>query len=109
MLRSPSFLLITDVIKIAAYRAESLLLRWLRPYFPRADDEGRAFLRAALQQPADLVVAGDQLLVRLAPMSAPRFTAALRALCAELNALEPRFPETDYRLRYEVAESSATL
>jgi hypothetical protein len=31
---------ITDVIKIAAYRAESLLLRWLRPYFPRADDEG---------------------------------------------------------------------
>jgi hypothetical protein len=101
--------LITDVIKIAAYRAESLLLRWLRPSFPRADDEGRAFLRAALQQPADLVVTGDQLLVRLAPMSAPRFTAALRAICTELNALTPRFPETDYRLRYEVAEPRVTL
>jgi hypothetical protein len=101
--------LITDVIKIAAYRAESLLLRWLRPYFPRADDEGRAFLRAALQQRADLVVKGDQLLVRLAPMSAPRFTAALRALCTELNALTPRFPETGYRLRYEVLELPVTL
>ena len=99
--------LITDVIKIAAYRAESQLLGWLRPHFPRADDEGRAFLRAVLQQPADLVVTGEQLLVRVAPMSAPRFTAALRALCAELNAREPCFPETPYRLRYEVAEPPA--
>jgi hypothetical protein len=94
---------------ITAYRAESLLLRWLRPYFPSADDEGRTFLRAAAQLSRDLRVAGDQLLLRLAPESAPRFTAALRALCAELNALEPRFPETDYRLHYEVAEPSATL
>lgn len=101
--------LITDVIKMAAYRAESVLLRLLRPHFKRAEDEGRAFLRAALQQPADLVVEGDDVLVRFAPLSAPRFTAALRALCAELNAIEPCFPETDYRLRYEVAELPATL
>jgi hypothetical protein len=42
-------------------------------------------------------------------MSAPRFTAALRALCTELNALTPRFPETGYRLRYEVLELPVTL
>ncbi len=99
--------LFTDAIKAAAYRAESMLLRLLRPHFKRADDEGRAFLRAAVQLPADLVVEGDQLLVRFAPMSAPRFTAALRALCDALNAHEPRFPETTYRLRYEVAEPPA--
>jgi len=97
--------LFTDAIKAAAYRAESMLLRLLRPHFKRADDEGRAFLRAAMQLPADLVVEGDQLRVRFAPMSAPRFTSALRALCDELNALAPHFPETTYRLRYEVAES----
>jgi Transposase protein len=96
--------LFTDAIKAAAYRAESVLLRRLRPHFTRADDEGRAFLRAALHQPADLVVEAEQLRVRVAPMSAPRFTAALRALCDELNALEPHFPETPYRLRYEVAD-----
>jgi hypothetical protein len=62
---------------------------------------------AAMQLPADLVVEGDQLRVRFAPMSAPRFTAALGALCDELNALEPHFPESTYRLRYEVAEPPA--
>jgi hypothetical protein len=56
-----------------------------------------------------LVVKGDQLLVRLAPMSAPRFTAALRALCTELNALARRFPETGYRLCYEVMDLPVTL
>ena len=60
-----------------------------------------------MQLPADLLVEDDRLLVRFAPMSAPRFTAALRALCDELNALQPRFPETNYRLRYEVVEPAA--
>ena len=96
--------LVTDAIKAAVYRAESALLRLLRPHLSRADDEGRAFLRTAVQQPGDLLVVGDEVVVRLAPMAAPRYTAALRALCDDLNALQPRFPETTYRLRYEVAE-----
>jgi hypothetical protein len=96
--------LLTDAIKAAVDRAESALLRLLRPYLSRADDEGRAFLRTAVAQPGDLLVAGDDLVVRLAPMSAPRYTAALRALCNQLNALQPRVPETTYRLRYEVGE-----
>ena len=102
---APERKLFTDAIKAATYRAESLLLRLLRPHLQRAEDEGRAFLRAAVQLPGDLLVAGDEVTVRLHAMSAPRFTAALRALCEELNALEPRFPETRYRLRYEVAAS----
>lgn len=101
---APERNLVTDILKIAAYRTESALLQALRPHFPRADDEGRAFLQAVFQQTADLIVTGDEVCVRVAPMSAPRFTAALRALCAALNELEPRFPETTYRLRYEVAE-----
>ena len=103
---APERKLITDIIKIATYRTEGALLRSLRPHFARAEDEGRAFLRTVFQQPADLVVTDAELCVRMAPMSAPRFTTALRALCAELNALEARFPETSYRLRYEVAEPS---
>lgn len=95
--------LFTDVIKTACYRAETVLLRLLVPHFPRAEDEGRAFLKTAMEQPADLRVNGDDVTIRFAPMSAPRFTAALTALCEAVNALEPRFPETTYRLRYEVA------
>ena len=106
---SPERKLLTDTIKAAVYRAESALLRLVRPHLSRADDEGRAFLRTAVAQPGDLLVQGDDLVVRLAPMSAPRYTAALRALCNELNALQPRFPETTYRMRYEVAEPAAAL
>lgn len=92
----------TDAIKSAAYRAETILLNLLRPHYSRAADEGRAFLRNAVQQTGDLQVDGDEVVVQLAPMSAPRYTAALRALCEELNRLAPTFPETTYRLRYEV-------
>ena len=64
----------------------------------------RAFLRNVVTQRADVVVHGDEVLVRLEPLSAPRFTAALSALCHELNTATPQFPESSYRLRYEVAE-----
>lgn len=100
---SPERKLFTDMVKASVYRAESRLLGLLRPHFKRTEDEGRAFLQTAIQQPGSLAVQGDLVTVRLAPMSAPRFTAALQALCDELNALAPRFPETSYRLRYEVA------
>lgn len=93
--------LFTDAIKAAVYRAESALLSLLRGHFKRADDEGRAFLREAVRQPADIEVAGDQVTVRLGHMSAPRFTRSLEDLCAQLNALAPCFPETAYRLRFE--------
>jgi hypothetical protein len=95
--------LFTDGIKAATYRAESGLLQLVRPHFKRAEDEGRAFLRNAVQLSGDLLVEGDRVIVRFAPMSALRFTTALGHLCEALNAMEPRFPETSYRLRYEVA------
>jgi hypothetical protein len=94
--------LFTDAIKAAAYRAESTLLRLLRPHFQRSEDEGRAFLRDTMQQPGELLVDGDNVLVRLAPKSALRYTESLRGLCEELNALGLKFPETNYSLRYEV-------
>ncbi len=100
---SPERKLFTDVVKAAAYRAESALLEVLRPHFPRIDEEGRAFLRNAVQQSGDLLVEGDTLVVRLAPMSAPRYTAALKALCARLNEANPTYLGSSYRLRYEVA------
>ena len=96
----------TDAIKAAAFRAETAMFAILRPHFKRAEDEGRAFLRAAIHQPGDLIVDGDVLRVRLAPMSAPRFTVALEALCADLNARDPCFPESSYRLRFEVAQAA---
>ncbi len=92
-----------DAVRAAAYRAESMLLEVLRPHFPRADEEGRAFLRNAVQQSGDLVLDGTDLVVRLAPMSAPRYTAALRSLCAVLTTYRPTYPGSPMHVRYEVA------
>jgi hypothetical protein len=94
----------TDAIKAATYRAESRLVDLVRPHFKRSDDEARDFLKTAFQHPADILVNGDLVTVRFGPLSAPRFTAALRGLCSELNSLNPRFPESTYRLVYEVQE-----
>lgn len=99
--------LLTDVIKAACYRAETALLRLLEPSFSRAEDEGRAFLRSLMEQRADLIVDGDDVTVRFMPMSAPRYTSALRALCEAINEHAPTFPETTYRLHFAVAAEAS--
>lgn len=94
----------TDAVKAATYRAESALVPLLQPYFRRSEDEARDFLKTVFKQPGDLIVDGDQVTVRFSPLSAPRFTAALRGLCSELNKLNPRFPESTYRMAYAVSD-----
>jgi hypothetical protein len=103
---SPERKLFTDAIKAACYRAETALLRLLEPNFARAEDEGRNLLRSVMEKPADLLVDGDNVTVRFAELSAPRFTAALRGLCESLNDKKPTFPETSYRLHFTVAEAA---
>ena len=99
---APERKLLTDAVKMAAYRAESKLLEMVRPHFARTDDEGRVFVKEALDLCGDLAVEGDEVRVVLQPMSAPRFTRVLEALCKELNALHPSYPESPYRLCYAV-------
>ncbi len=79
---SPERKRIHDAIRMATYNAESALARLLAPHYARADDEARTLLREAFRAPADLEIVGDHLHVRLAPLSAPRRTRAIAALCA---------------------------
>lgn len=94
--------LLVDAVKMAAYRAETKLVQLVGPHFARNEDEGRRLIKEALALSGDLLVDGTQVTVRLQPMSAPRFTRALVALCAALNEMDTRFPESPYHLRYEV-------
>jgi hypothetical protein len=97
----------TDGIKAAAYRAEGVLLSLLRPHFARPDEEGRAFLREVFDAHADLDVTDRGLHVRFEPMSAPRFSHALAALCDEVNKLPVHFPETSLGMTFSVASTGA--
>ena len=93
---------IHDAIRMATYNAESALARLLTPHYARADDEARSLLREAFASPADLQVTGNELHVRIDPLSAPRRTQAIAGLCDELTATKTIYPGTDLTLVFSV-------
>ena len=93
---------ITHAIRMAAYNAETLLARALEGHYSRAGDEAYALIREALTASGDICPGNGQLLVRLDPLTAPRRTQALAALCDQLNQAQACYPGTDLVLRYEV-------
>ena len=94
--------LIADTIKMAAYQVETELLGMLHDQYARAGEEGRTLLHAAFQSPARLEVAEGELRVTIGCQSSPHRTAALAALCQQLDALAIPFPGTHLRLRLAV-------
>ena len=93
---------ITHAIRMAAYNAETVLARALDGHYARAGDEAYALIREALTASGDIVPGDGQLVIRLDPLTAPRRTQALAALCDQLTATGARYPGTDLVLRYEV-------
>jgi len=93
---------ITHAIRMAAYNAETALARALDGHYARAGDEAYALIREALTASGDIIPGHGQLVIRLDPLTAPRRTQALAALCDQLTALGARYPGTDLVLRYEV-------
>jgi transposase-like protein len=94
--------LITHAIRMAAYNAETALARALDGRYARADDEAYALIREAFGTSGDIIPGGGTLTIRLGPLSAPRRTRALAALCDQLNASPVSYPGTQLTLRYEV-------
>ncbi len=93
---------ITHAIRMAAYNAETLLARALDGHYARASDEAYALIREALATSGDICTGNGELLIRLDPLTAPRRTQALAALCEQLNQAGCTYPGTDLTLRYEV-------
>lgn len=93
---------IVDAIKMAAYQVETELLGMLKKHYARAEDEGRTLLHAAFQSPARLEVADGELRLTISSQSSPHRTAALAALCADLDAMKVAFPGTKLCLRVAV-------
>lgn len=93
---------LTDLIKMLAYQAESDLLNFLRPHYPRAEQEGRTLLHELFAIGGDIHVTEDRLQITLAPLSSPHRTRAAHALCELLNQTATVFPGTHLRLRFAV-------
>ena len=93
---------ITHAIRMAAYNTETILARALDGHYARARDEAYALIREALTTSGDICPGNGELLIRLDPLTAPRRTQALAALCDQLNQTRCTYPGTDLLLRYEV-------
>ena len=81
---------LTNLIKMVAYQAESELVRLAAPHLERSEDEGRTLVQNALTLAGDLEVTATDLRVHLEPLSSPRRTRALAALCEAINATSTR-------------------
>jgi transposase len=94
---------LVSLLKMVAYQAESDLVSLVAPHYSRVQDEGRTLVQNALASSADIHFDAQQLRVRLTPLSSPHRTAAIVALCEELNAAAVPFPGTRLRLHFSVA------
>ena len=100
--------LLTHACRIAAYNTESALARLLAPHYARAHDEARSLVREALTTAGDLHIADGRIHVTLNPLSAPRRTRALAAICETLNDTETVYPGTDLIMNYTVKPHPGT-
>ena len=98
---------ITHAIRMAACNAETALARALDGHYARAGDEAYALIREALTGSGDIIPGHGELLIRLDPLTAPRRTQALAALCDQLTQAHARYPGTGLILRYEVKPTPA--
>ena len=99
---------LTDLFKMIAYRAESQMVRGLRPLFKRHEDEARQLLQSIFQATADLLpdASAGILAVNFHGLSSPRATRALSGLCEIANAKQTCYPGTALRLRFQAPETA---
>ena len=102
---------LTDCIKMVAYRAESSMTEDLGPFLIRHDEEGRSFLKSVFTAPADLIPdeKAGTLTVRFHSMATPRENSALLTLCELYTKRRIRFPGTRLRLIYEGPKAASSI
>lgn len=93
--------MLTDAVKMIAYRAETALVVILRHHLHK-EEEARALIRALFVSSADIVPDKNArtLTVRVHRMTSPVHDRAITALFDELNRLQFHHPETGDRLIY---------
>jgi len=81
-------------------------LNLLSPFFSRANEEGRAFLKGLFELPADILpdeVSG-KMIIKFHSMANPRSNRALKDLCDIMNSEACHFPQTTLRLVFEAPD-----
>ena len=95
--------MLSDAVKMIAYRAETALVVLLRRHLQKEDD-ARALVRTLFVSSADLLpdAQAHTLTVKIHRMPSPAHDRAIAALLNDLNGLSFRHPETGDRLVYSL-------
>lgn len=104
--------ILTDLIKMTAYRSETSLFDLIvPPVLARNEEEGRSFLKAVFQTPTDIIPDEENkcLIVQFHTMANRRSNNALKALCEIVNQEECVYPGTDLRLVFNPPEMQTKL
>jgi len=96
--------ILTDTVKMIAYRAETVLVALIRKHLNK-EGEARALVRELLVSCADIQPNDEAgtLTVRIHRMACPAHDAAISALLEDLTKLEFQHPETKARMIYTLA------
>ena len=96
--------ILTDTIKMIAYRAETALVILLRKHLAK-EDEARALIRELFVSTVDLEPNEHEktLTIKIHRMACPAHDKAAGALLDELTEISFRHPETGLRMIYKLA------
>ncbi|MCK9351146.1 MAG: hypothetical protein M0P44_08020 [Clostridiales bacterium] len=95
---------LTDTVKMIAYRAETALVGLIQSHLSKPD-EARALIRELLVSSADIIPdkSENTLTIRIHRMVCPAHDKAVSALLDDLNRENYRHPETNARMIYQLA------
>ncbi|MFP4029517.1 MAG: putative transposase [Candidatus Brocadiia bacterium] len=104
---APSRKLLTDTIKMIAYRSETAMAEYLKEHSGK-DSDARRLLGDLYRSPADIIPDSDRgvLRVQIHHMASPRANRAISQLLKNLNETETAYPGTDFTLEYSFAGST---
>ncbi len=101
--QSRAFLVLTDSVKMIAYRAETALVGLLRPHLEKKD-EARALIRELFVSSADIEPdeASNILTIRIHRMACPAHDKAISLLLSDLTDSAFTHPETGARMVFRL-------
>lgn len=96
-----------DVVKMAAYRAETAMAELIRKCSDIYGDEARAILQRLYRQPADLFPDQENktLAITVYPLPEKRQCDIAEKICEILNESETCYPGTEWKLHYEMMKA----
>ncbi len=90
---------------MTAYHIEGKLAKILSLHYKGINGNERGLLSAMLKSSGSINVKKGRLDISIAKQATPDRTRMLKVLCNEMNAVAAKFPGTDLKMVFQVAEN----